>query len=140
MVYFLLLFFIVSLFLEGTLISLPLIFVSLVCLAILIRSPLLFFLAFLSGIILDTFAIRTLGLTSIFFLVFVFLLFLYQRKYEINSYPFVFISSFVGAFIYLLLFGYTNAIGQALLTSFIALIMFVLMRLSSKTTQKESFL
>src|SRR5882672_9795610 len=105
--------FFIALFLEGTVTNLPLVFVTLIVLTIAMRNLFLFVLAFFSGIFLDTFALRPLGETSIFLLLCVFLMLLYQRKYEINSYPFVFLASFVGSLIYLLTFGYINAFGLA---------------------------
>ncbi len=73
MVYFLLLLLIISIFLEGTITTLPLVFVCFICLTILMRNPSLFFLAFFAGILLDAFGLRPIGEASIFFLFSVFL-------------------------------------------------------------------
>src|SRR5258708_2181014 len=106
MAYFLSILLFLSVFLEGTVTNLPLVVVCLLCLNILQRDPLIFIYTFLAGIFLDAFALRVLGMTSIYLLIVVFLIFLYQRKYEINTYPFVLIASFLGSLVYLLLFGY----------------------------------
>lgn len=119
---------ILALFLEGTMTTLPLVFLCLVILTIFMRNLFLFVLAFLAGIFLDAFALRPVGETSIFLLLFVFLLLLYQRKYEINSYPFVFIASFVGALIYLLIFGYQHAYWLASLSAVFAVFVFGIFR------------
>lgn len=113
-----------SLFLEGIVTTLPLVFICFLCLTIFMRNPMLFVFAFIAGLFLDTFAVRTLGGTSIFLLVSIFLIFLYQRKYEINTYPFVLIASFIGAVVYAVVFGYGGAVIQASLSSLIAVILF----------------
>ena len=92
------------------------------------RNLFLFILAFVAGMLLDVFALRQVGQTSIFLLLIVFLLLLYQRKYEINSYPFVLISSFVGSLVFLLLFGYGNVIVLAVLSSVIGVVLFGIRR------------
>lgn len=111
--------------------TLPLVFICLVCLTIRMRSSAVFFIAFLAGIFLDTFALRPIGVTSIFLLTAVLLILLYQRKYEINSYPFVFIASFLGSFLYLLIFTYQNIFMMAGLSAVIAVLLFAIIRLIS---------
>jgi len=126
--------FIVSILIEGTVTNLPLVFVSLVILTIAMRNLFLFFLAFLAGIFLDVFALRPIGETSIFLLLCVFLMLLYQRKYEINSYPFVLLASFVGSLIYLLIFGYLNAVGLACASIVVGFLLFMVYRLYLRGT------
>jgi len=136
MIYWLFVLLVITIFLEGTVTALPLVFVSLLCLTILLRNPFMFFVAFLSGIFLDVFAVRTVGQTSIFFLIAVLLIFLYQRKYEINSYPFVTFASFIGSFFYLFVFGYPAAVWQAVGSSIFALLLFIIIRFAYGTPQK----
>lgn len=119
----------ISIFLEGTVTSLPLVFLCLLCLTILLRDSWLFLVAFLAGIFLDTFALRPLGESSIFFLIVVFLILLYQRKYEINTYPFVLIASFVGSLIFLVIFAYNAAVILASVSAIIAILLFMLIRI-----------
>jgi hypothetical protein len=131
--------FFISLFLEGTVTNLPLVFVCLVILTIAMRNLSLFVLAFLAGTFLDAFALRSIGMTSIFLLLCVFLILLYQRKYEINSYPFVLLSSFVGSLIYLLMFGYANAFGLASASVVVAFLLFIVYRLYSATSENKEY-
>jgi len=131
-------FFIISIFLEGTVTNLPLVFISLVILTIAIRNLFLFFLAFFAGILLDAFALRPLGETSMFLLICVFLMLLYQRKYEINSYPFVLLASFFGSLIYLFLFGYLNAWGLACASVVIALLLFISFRIANRDVESAN--
>jgi cell shape-determining protein MreD len=128
---FLFVFFIISIFLEGTVAKLPFVFISLVILTIAMRNLVLFILAFFAGILLDAFALRPIGETSIFLLLCVFLMLLYQRKYEINSYPFVLLASFVGSLIYLLVFGYAGAIWLASLSTIVAVLLFMIFRIAN---------
>lgn len=137
MYFFLYLFFIISIFLEGTVTNLPLVFISLVILTIAMRNLFLFILAFVAGIFLDTFALRTLGMTSIFLLFYVLLMLLYQRKYEINSYPFVMLATFAGSLIYLSIFGYPNALLLACISSVIGLLLFISYRFANLTTDQR---
>ncbi len=121
-----------SIILEGTITALPLVLICLICMTIVLRDSFIFLLAFFAGILLDAFALRTLGGTSIFLLVIVFLILLYQRKYEIITYPFVLISSFVGALLYLIIFGYSGALILALVSTAIAVLLFMIYRLKVK--------
>lgn len=127
--------FFIALLLEGTVTNLPLVFIALVIVTIAMRNLFLFLLAFISGIFLDAFALRPLGETSIFLLLCVFLMLLYQRKYEINSYPFVFLASFVGSLIYLLIFGYSNALGLAGASIVIGLLLFMCFRIANRNLE-----
>ncbi len=128
MIIFWILLFIFTIFLEGTVATLPLVLVGLLCLTIMKRESIVFVFAFLSGLILDLLTVRSIGLSSLYFIFFVFLIFLYQRKYEINSYPFVAASAFVGAFIFLIIVGGGNLFIDSLLSSIIALLLFGITR------------
>lgn len=136
----LLIIFVVSLLLEGTVTNLPLVFVCLVILTIAMRSLSLFVMAFVTGLLLDAFALRPIGLSSIFLLISIFLMLLYQRKYEINSYPFVMLATFVGSLIYLLVFGYTNAFGLSFASAIVGLLLFMTFRIGNLNAQNENHL
>ncbi len=65
--------------LETTFVSLPITLSSLVALAILVEGyPLL--LAFVSGVILDLMAGRWFGMSSFFFIIVIFLIYIYRKK------------------------------------------------------------
>lgn len=124
----LLIFLLCAIFFEGTITTLPLVVISFISLAIVMRNPTIFFLAFLSGILLDSFALRPIGEASVFLLIALFLMLLYQRKYEINTYPFVLLSSFVGSFVFLIIFGYQHLFLQAILCTFVSLVLYSFVR------------
>lgn len=113
-----------AIILEGSLTFLPLVFLVLLVLAVKERESRIFFLAFFAGIILDVFYLKTVGTTSIFFLSFLFLLLLYQRKFEIATYPFLAVSSFLGSFIFMIILGINTPFMEALVSVFIGLLMF----------------
>ena len=125
-IYFLL-FLIPAVLIEGTVISVPIVLAVLLLCYILKRKSSIFILAFVSGIMLDVFGVRTIGASSLFFILFIFLVMLYQRKFEITTYPFVFFSSLVGGSVYLWVFGYNHVVEQAVAGSIIALLMFMLL-------------
>jgi len=130
MIIFLIFLLLFSIILEGTITALPLVLICLICMTIVLRDSSIFLLAFLAGILLDAFALRSLGGTSIFLLFMVFLILLYQRKYEINTYPFVLIASFVGSFLYLRIFGYNEALLFAFVSTVVAVLLFMVIRIA----------
>jgi len=117
-------FLILAILLEATVISIPIVLDVLLVYFILSKKSRLLIFAFVAGIILDILRIRVLGLTSIFFMVFILLVFLYEKKFEIATYPFVFFAAFLGGIWYLLLFGYGYVLEQAVGGSMIAVLMF----------------
>ena len=119
----------IFLILEGSISALPLVLIALLNIVIVRRDSTVFVAAFLIGILLDIFALRAIGQTSIFFLFFVLLILLYQRKYEINSYPFVFFAAFFGSLFYIIIFGGSNLILLALCNAFIAILLYGITRL-----------
>jgi cell shape-determining protein MreD len=118
-------FLLLALVLEVSLTTLPLIFLVLLCLIVTLKEDWLFILAFIFGLLFDLLAFKTLGITSAFLVLFLFLVLLYQSKFEITTGYFVFIASFLGSLLFLFLQGYTHLIIiQAILSSIIALILF----------------
>lgn len=119
-------FIIVALFitaaLESTSIPLPVSFIFLLLLTVWKRDESIFFLAFLCGILLDILMVRNIGVSSLFFLVTVFLILSYQRKYEIHSFQFVSVASFIGSLIYLILFPRSGIVMYAILSCLVAML------------------
>lgn len=114
------------LMLEGSYTFLPLVLLAVLVLFIKTQKEDVFYIAFLAGIVLDLFTLRTLGTSSAFFLVCLFVIILYARKFEISTIPFVLISSFVGSFVFLIFSGVGNyLLILSILSSFIALLMFM---------------
>ncbi len=121
--------FLLSFLLEISVTTLPLVFLTLLCLAILTRKEWIFVIAFIAGVVLDALSFRLLSQSSLYFIGYIFLVFLYQRKFEIATKHFVFIASFLGSLGYLLLFSYGNSIVlQSLISSAIAVSIFTLLQ------------
>lgn len=104
--------------------------------AVLHKKPWVFFLALSLGLFLDLISIRPLGYTGLILTIFVFLIFLYERKFETQTTAFVFISTFLGSLIYLMIFGYDNALFQSFVNAVVGTLAFRLIQNSnSKMTQ-----
>jgi cell shape-determining protein MreD len=118
---------ILALIMQSFLTSIPLVFLVLLSFTVLSKDLVVFPIAFFFGIFLDIFAFQTLGITSAFFITFLFLVLLYQRKFEIATNYFIFSSSFIGSSILLLILGNTHLIiFQAIAASVIGLLIFKL--------------
>lgn len=119
---FLLLIVLTFLWLESVVITLPLFLIA-ISVVLVFHSArgnnLVFVLAFLGGLILDMSAVRSLGVSSLFLICWLFFISLYERKYEINTIIFVVASSFFGSFFYLLFFGYGDSFIQSVVSSFL---------------------
>lgn len=129
-----------SLILESAVTSLPLFLIAVMVILILYpvkHNNLSFVLAFLGGLILDASAVRNLGGTSLFLTCWLFLILLYQRKYEIDTITFVVVSSFFGTFLYLWFFGYGDIIIQSIIGSFISGVLFIIFRYKSASNKEN---
>src|SRR5579871_616076 len=87
----------IAILLESTLLVLPCVFLVLFCFGILFRQAALPLWSFFAGMLLDILTFHTIGMSSLFFLVFFGILFLYERKFEIQSIKFVLVFSFLGS-------------------------------------------
>lgn len=121
--------------LEGTFISIPLVFLFLLFFCLRNRTSWIFPLAFFGGVALDSLYLRQPGLTSILLLTFILAVMLYERKFEIQSYSFVLIASLVGSFIYLSIFGSVFLIQKVFVTVAIA---FLIARFFLKPKEAEA--
>jgi len=121
-----------SILLESTLITLPLTFLIILFASVIIRKNEIFALAFFSGLFLDILAFKNVGWSSIFFVIFVFLVFLYQRKFEVETLHFVAITALIGSFIYLFIEGVSFVIVQALVATFIISASFFIFKKKNK--------
>ncbi len=126
----------ISLLLEGTVTTIPLVLICLLCLGIIWREAVVFPVAFFAGIIFDLLTLHSIGVTSLFFTIVLFLVFLYQRKYEINSLPFVLVASFGGSLLFLWVYRYNNILVQAVISSGLTALLFLIMRFFDYTKSR----
>lgn len=120
---YILLFFLIIL--ESSVTTLPLVLIFLLFLAVFVRSESVFLTAFFAGILLDALTLRTLGSSSAFFLLILFLIFLYERKFEIGTIYFVVIATFFSSLIYLLVFPTDSLLPQIVLCVILSFAIFL---------------
>lgn len=119
---------ILFLWLESTLTTLPLILIAVTIFFILYKQIWILWIAFIGGLVLDAGLIHPLGSTGIFIVLWLLIILLYERKYEIDSYPFIIISSFIGTAIFLFAFNYREVWIQAIISTIISLIIYSILR------------
>lgn len=119
---FLLLF--LSIFLQTSITTIPIVLDVILIFYILNRKSWVFLLAFASGIFLDSLTVRSLGQSSIFFLSFLFIATLYERKFEIASSYFVFFASFLGSLFFLKIFDSDYIFQQAAISAIFSAFLF----------------
>lgn len=123
MIFFWIFLFLVSFFLIP-IVTLPFFLPLLILVTVLYKKPWVFGLAFFYGAILDSFFFRPLGQTSLMLTVFLSIISLYGRKFEVRTVPFIFLSTFFGSLIYLWFFGYQMTFLQSLITALISILLF----------------
>lgn len=116
---------IISILLEATVTTLPLVLLTLLFLAVTFKTSEVYLIAFISGLFLDLFTLGRFGVSSLYFTIFVFLIYTYQRKFEIETIYFISLFSFFGSFIYLLIIGAHSLILQSLVSTIIICISFM---------------
>lgn len=119
--------FVISLILQGSVTTIPLVLVLLLNLFIATKKTSVFVVAFLCGLLLDAMLGNPLGQTSIFYILFLAIVFLYERKFDIQTFPFIFISSFLGSFVYLILYNNRFILMQSLTSALISVAFFFLL-------------
>lgn len=132
---FLLILLLISIFLEATVTAIPLSIAIILCLGIISKEK-VFAVAFIAGTVLGILELQPLGSEAIFLLLFSVLVMLYQHKYEIDSYPFVIVSSLIGAYLYLLFFAMAS-IYLASLCSVFAVTLFSVLRIGKLKTSNN---
>ncbi len=116
--------FIVSLLLECFVINIPLVLVSLIALTVIKKNYQMFFAGFILGIFLDILSFRTVGVSSLFFITFIFLILLYEKKFEITTNYFVILASFVGSFAFIFINHLHNLFLSSVISVFLGLMLF----------------
>lgn len=116
--------FILIALIQGALFPTPIILSVLLFFLLIFERTWIFLMAFLSGIILDIISLRTIGTTSLFFVIFLFIAIQYARKFETKTARFVLFSSFIGSLIFLIIFGYNSVLQQSIINSVVSLVLF----------------
>lgn len=117
------LFFLIIIFLTG-ITTIPLFVPMLVVCSVVFKKSWIFFVALGLGLFLDLILIRSLGHTGLVFIIFVFLVRLYERKFETQTFTFVFLATFLGSLAYLSIFHYNNVLVQSFISALLAILFF----------------
>lgn len=111
--------FIASLLLECFVVNIPLVLVNLIALVVIKKNYQIFFAGFILGIFLDILSFRTVGISSLFFITLIFLILLYEKKFEITTNYFVVLASLVGSFAFI----FINHLHNIFLSSIISMLL-----------------
>lgn len=122
--FFLFLLFILFLILEASFFNLPLVLIALIVTTVVFKDYYSFFLAFFFGLMLDIVTFQTIGKSSIFFTILVFLIFSYQKKFEITTNYFVIFACFLASILFSFTFGLSNIISQSIVSVILGVITF----------------
>lgn len=96
---------VLAIFLEVAIVHAPLTLLAIILCGIFLKKQWLFFVAIIAGSVLDSLLFRPLGIDSLLFILTLGVIFLYSRKFEIDSFPFFLIFSFLAGSITVLIFG-----------------------------------
>ncbi len=118
----------ISLILESSITTIPLIVPVLVVSTVILRDYAVFLFAFVFGILLDILSFNTVGIASVFFSFLVFLILIYERKFEINTPSFIAFSTLLSSFLFLIFFQRGNLIIQPLISTVIGIILFAVFK------------
>lgn len=124
--------FIIGVLLEGIVTTVPLVTVLLLVFYAIFRKKWVYPAAIILGIGLDFFAMRTIGISSVFFVLFLFLIIVYEQKFEIETIPFLFAASFLGSFAFLMLIAYKPFFLQVVISSFLTLVLYKVIKMTAK--------
>lgn len=112
---------------EAVFTTIPLVYIFFMAYYIRKKSINLFIFGLFAGALLDIMNVREYGLTSMVYAFVFFLSLLYERKYEMNTVPFMFLSSFFGSIVLLSIYGASNIVLQSIAAGVIGVIFFNLM-------------
>lgn len=128
-----------ALALETSLTTIPFVLLVLLIITSMFKDNFVFILAFIFGILLDLMTLRTVASSSIFFEIYVFLILMYQSKFEITTNNFIIVASFLGSACYLLIFGLiSHIVLEPIVSTIFGLMMFIVVkRLIGPKTSNE---
>lgn len=122
---------------ESSISTIPFVLDIIIILYIFERKSWIFVAAFVSGLFLDIVLVRDVGQSSLFFVIFLFILSLYERKFEIASGYFILFSSFLGSLAFLWLLGESSIFQQAIFSTIFTVILFTIFRPFSVKKKEE---
>lgn len=130
-------FLLVGTFLQATITTVPFVVGILLVWYVYTRDNKIFLSGFICGILFDILTFHQLGISSLFFTLFIFLLFLYEKKFEVMTVPFLAFSSFLGSLAFLRMFNYH---GILLVSVFNVLFTILFFKVISRKQKEIGFL
>lgn len=126
-----------ALFLEGSVTTIPLVFLCLLVLYIIHRRAWVIAATFFLGFFLDFFLVRSVGQTSVVLLLLLSLVFLYERKFEIVTPAFTFITACLGSFLYSIIFHTSSGFPVSIFSGLVAVCLLMIFKKFEKTEEKK---
>lgn len=125
-----------AIIIESSVLTIPLVLDIIIVLYIFERKSWIFALAFFAGLLLDIGLVRNVGQSSIFFVICLFILNLYERKFEIVSGYFALFFSFFGSIIFLFLSKENLILQDSILSAIFTVILFAIFKTFSAKKNK----
>src|SRR3989344_7918039 len=124
--------------LQTSVTTLPLVMLFFLNAAVVAKKTWIFPIAFLTGAVLDVLLLNPLGTTSLFLVIFLFIILLYDKKFDIQTFPFVFLASFIGSLIYFIIISHIpNIFTQAIISAVISTLSFWILVVFNKIDVRE---
>lgn len=122
--------------LESTVVKIPLLAIFLLNLFVRQRNTTTFIYAFFVGIVFDILIVQKVGFTSLYLITFLYLVYLYQRKFEINTLPFVLIATKIAVISSYFIFGRSGLFLMLIISLIFSVLLFYLLKTLSPKLQK----
>ena len=130
----------ISVVLESTLVALPVTLAVIVFAAIVTQGKSIFLLAFIAGLLLDILALRTIGVSSLVFVVLIFLIYQYSGKFEIKTLNFFAVFIFFSSLSYLFIINGGNIFLESILLTLISVVSFFIYNKSINSKKAPSYI
>ena len=128
----------ISMLLQALVTTLPLVILFFLNAAVVTKETWIFPASFFAGLVLDALLLNPMGTTSLFLAIFLFIVLLYDKKYDIQTFPFVFLASFTGSLIYFVAVSHVpNIFTQAIISAIISTLSFWILVVFNKIGVKE---
>ena len=115
-----------AILLESSVTTVPLTLAALILYAVSKKDPDVLVFGFFSGILLDILTLGIVGKSAIFFVIFLALILMYERKFEMGSIYYLSFFSFLGLFSYSFLKGAYAPIPLAIFSTILSILIFKL--------------
>ena len=128
----------ISTLLQACVTTLPLVILFFLNAAVVTKKTWIFPVSFLAGLVLDALLFNPMGTTSLFLVIFLFIVLLYDKKFDIQTFPFVFLASFIGSLIYFIIISHIpNIFTQAIISAVISTLSFWILVVFNKIDVRE---